>query len=111
MNSSHNCPICKNILTDDDAFDKIYQDLSCRSNKNHFYGIRLKNNETIVIKYRFSENNINFHTKIDFESNNLVIWRRPGLSKNFLQTTENIKLDFSNVEKLNRKIKTYLLFS
>ena len=104
------CPICKRELKEDHMIS--YQDYHCfPSLLGHHYAARIKDDQIIQIKIRLrAMNGSNLFLKVYFNQGYSEVWSK-------LNDTNRIKInhvfmpDFNNLVKLEKKMKTYLLFS
>ena len=109
----NNCPICKSeleleIRNRSSAIETTIQ--YCRYNSdNHFYGKQLLKDDIIKLKIRLIENNNYLNIRFDYELNFMEVWSDSDFNRIRIEYT--FVPDFSDIEKLKSKIKTYLLFS
>jgi hypothetical protein len=107
----YQCPICQNEMVIDEHKIK-YVDYVCRFDlDDHLYMHRVCQDKIMQLKIRFTEpDHSRIYVKIYYDQGKSEVWTRS-------QDNERIKighvfdLDFSEIDKLKRKIKTYLLFS
>lgn len=116
--NQHACPVCQVTLLKEDKLK--YIDYYCKhSRDDHSYGVRYVRGELIKIKVRFREPNkdklyIKFHYDLDY----IEVWSVKYCSENVdpdvpvrIPIAGTFVPDFSDVDKLKQKIKTYLIFS
>lgn len=108
-NIPKHCPICKKDLEMDSEFSTTKIDFVCRRD-NHFYGHRIKNDQVTMLKARVMDENKNkFYLKSYYDKGIMEIWTKANDAKRTI--INNIfEPDFSDIDKLIVKIKTYLLF-
>ncbi|CAB4196600.1 hypothetical protein UFOVP1290_120 [uncultured Caudovirales phage] len=119
----HICPICQSEMTS--GYGKIiYQDFSCRKDlDNHIYLYRYyeafnkanslnQNSEHISeLKFRLTESDgFKLYVKIYYDQYRSEVWTKTNDNKR-INIPKIITLDFSDLDKLKSKIKTYLIFS
>ncbi len=113
----HVCPICQSEMVYD--YGKIiYQDFSCRKDlDSHIYLYRYYKekldytNHISELKFRLSDpDGSKLYTKIYYDQNRSEVWTKTNDNKR-VNIPKVISLDFSDLDKLKCKIKTYLLFS
>lgn len=109
--STHHCPICnQNLIKDDEYMDTT--DYTCNHNRdNHFYIKRIdKDNNTLKIKFRITDaDGSKYYMKVQYDHGNLEVWT--GTSKTRIAIPHTFVPDFTDLSKLQNKIKTYLTFS
>lgn len=101
------CQICNSELSIDESDgEHSYLDFVCRSN-NHFFGIRVKNGEVTTKKIRATEQNANYYCKINYNLGISEIWKDNN-KRYTIHTTPDF--DYSNLNNICLKLKTYLTF-
>lgn len=103
-----NCPICQSELVLENKTKS--KDYSCISD-DHFYAHRVKENTITKLKVRFVEPNGNkLYFKINYDLGISEVWTKAN--DNRRTTIDTIFTpDFTDINKLKSKIKTYLVFS
>ena len=109
----HHCKICKSEM----VISLLDRSFYCRNNANdHFYGERFLADTLMKIKIRLTdEGGEKLYISFDYKSNTTEVWSR----KLSLRDNDTVKIpidgtfipDYSDINKLKSKIKTYLLFS
>lgn len=106
----HQCPICQNSLSEEEVFHQSEEkDFVCHK-ENHFFGARLKDNKPIALKLRLTDGKDKLYLRINYEANYSSIWTKADEPRP-IKVPGVISSDFSDLDKIKRKIKTYLLFS
>lgn len=111
MNTTRSCPICgaEAKLHDNSSNDSNVRDYYCNSD-NHHFSERVRDNEQIVVKYRINPGKRRMYLKVYHLSNYSEIWE--GIDAPSRVKVEHIiKPDFSNLDALVNKLRTYLVFS
>lgn len=118
ISSTRNCPICFKELSKD-KWSKHHQDFSCRQ-KDHGFFVRLFNNNLLKLKIRFPKNKNEVSgnqliIKINYDLNTTEIWEAgvPAYSEeayNKITLPASFHSDFSDLQKLRNKVKSYILF-
>lgn len=112
-----NCPICTCELSLSEETSSLHKNsiYSCRAfTKNHMYSLLLSEDSKILkFKLRLTNDDDSKITcKIHYDSGYSEVWT--GISFNLsdrININHIIELDFSNIEKIKKKLKTYMLFS
>ena len=109
----YNCPICQRKLTKEHKISHI--DYHCYPPLlDHHYAKRVdRENKLLQVKIRLTEeNDTTLYYKIDLEENQSYVWTKPGaIDKNRIKIDYAIIPDFTDLEKLKLKLKTYIIFS
>ncbi len=113
MKSKQICPICTKDMIEENKIK--YIDYYCRERADHFYACRILNNEQIKIKMRFTDTLENgtkekLFLKVNFDEGTSQVWTKNN-DNNRIQIDQIFNPDFSDLDKLKVKIRTYLLFS
>lgn len=116
MTDQHNCPICQKQLRKHDMIK--YIDHECRT-EEHFYGKRIIQGEMTKLKLRITEpEGEKFYIKFNYDRDLTEVWSIKIVNGYEVHDkSKRIPIigtfvpDFSDLEKLKQKIKTYLLFS
>lgn len=103
------CPICQRLLKEDDGMKDVYNCFP--STDSHAYSVRLENDKPLIMKFRLSPGETKLYTRINFVDNFSEVWTRPGDPQSKIRINHAFLPDFSDLPKLEEKIKTYLLFS
>lgn len=107
----HICPLCHAPLTEDAPSTSGSIDYHCMRADDHYYAHRVKNNEITKVKVRFTEfdgDRLTF--KINYDQGTCQFWtQRSEHNRTEIQTI--FTPDFSDIDKLKTKIKTYMIFS
>lgn len=119
MTELHQCPICTKLL---DKQDKIkYIDYHCMQD-DHYFGERFVHQELTKVKIRFREpNQEKFYIKFHYDTDFTEVWsiKPPPDGMEVDEYTKPARIpisgtfvpDYTDIDKLKQKIKTYLLFS
>jgi hypothetical protein len=105
-----NCPICNNPLEPsykDQEF--FFTDRRCATSKSiseHFYIERLLNSTNEIVKMKLRIDNT--FLKINYDTKTTQMWE---IDKEIVSVDGIFEPDFSDIDKLKRKIKTLLTFS
>jgi hypothetical protein len=105
------CPICQIKLTYYGASDNT--DYECYPPAvDHHYAERVVENKTAIIKIRLGSINDRIAIRINYNKNLTEVWRvgPPATSKKTI-INHTFVPDFSDLNKLRDKIRTYVLFS
>ena len=85
----------------------ILNDYFCRSS-DHFFAKRFIKDEIVKIKFRINDSNDSYiYGKINYDESTTEIWKTDSKKFKIDCITD---FDFSDNEKLLKKLKTYLLF-
>ena len=86
---------------------KISKDYFCRSS-NHFFAKRLIKDEITKIKFRLEDSDkSNIYIRVNYDEGNTEIWKTDSKKFKIDCVTD---FDFSDHEKLLKKLKTYFIF-
>lgn len=116
MTEQHNCPICQKQL---ERINKIkYIDYQC-AGEEHYYGKRIKDSVLTAVKIRFKESDgSKLYIKFYYDTNVTEVWSKKPLDQTDQYSKQNripidrtFVPDFTDLDKIKQKIKTYLLFS
>lgn len=116
--NQHACPVCSATLVKEDKLK--YIDYYCKHNRDdHSYGIRYVKDELTKVKVRFREpNKDKLYIKFHYDLGHMEVWGIKNHPENVdpdvpvrITIAGTFIPDFSDVEKLKQKIKTYLIFS
>lgn len=111
MEEDNVCPICKEHLVPVDSSSNTYNDYHCTTGKNHFFAKRLAMGQLLKVKLRLpDQGNSYLYMKVNFDENSTQVWKKSS-EKQRINIDHATSLDFSDIEKIKNKIKTYLLFS
>lgn len=103
------CPICNRELTE--SKDTKHTDYSCYPpKKDHHYAERFVEEIKTAIKVRLSPPEGRIFFKIYYERQCMDIWTVPEQREKIL-VNHLFEPDFTDVQGLFHKMKTYLLFS
>lgn len=104
------CPICHRQLRIRKHNNVI--DYDCYpSPDDHHYAERIENDSPTIVKIRISPKQHTLFVKVNIDSNTSEIWTTPDDTINRITVNYNIPLDFSDLHKLENKIRTYLMLS
>lgn len=110
MEENNICPICKNTLSVSDTSTQSYADYHC-NHKDHFFAKRMMMGQLIKVKLRVPDkDNPPLYIKVNFDDNSTQVWKKHSTIPR-INIDHACKLDFSDLDKIKNKIKTYLLFS
>lgn len=104
----YSCPICHLEMK---PSDKPYKnDFNCKASDDHIYIHRIKDDQISKIKIVFSDNDNRLFMKVNYDEGFTEVWTK---SNNDYRTVIQSVFtpDFSDIERLKSKIKTYLTFS
>ena len=105
----HTCPLCQKDL---DIENKIkYIDYSCTTSDDHYFAKRIKGDEMIKMKVRFTDpDGEKLYFKINYDLGGSQVWTKSN--DNIRTEIQSVFIpDFSDITKLKNKIRTYLVFS
>jgi hypothetical protein len=106
---NNQCPICKSEMNKNDLVS--YIDYFCWPIKeDHHYSRRIRGTELQIEKIRISTKEETFYLKLDYSNILSEIWTKPNGSHK-VQLDHLINVDFTDLNKLEEKLKTYILFS
>lgn len=102
------CPICQATLKID-KFNNIIEEKCIANIEDHFYCTRSSKNDFISKqKIRLKDNEHNLVIVINHDQQTCEVWRDDDSKK--ISVPISFQADFSDLEKIKQKIKTYLLF-
>lgn len=106
----HICPLCNDYLSGDTTPNK-HTDYSCVKSADHYYAKRIKNDELTKIKFRLTDpDGKKLYIKINYDQGITQVWTKSN--NNIRSEIQSVfEPDFSDIEKLKNKLKTYLVFS
>ena len=109
----HNCPICQSQLEPQDH-KILYQDYLCKKNIDHhayMYRYRPAQNEMVQLKVRITdEDGSKIYFKVYYDQNRSEVWTRSNDNQR-ITIDHAFVPDYSDLEKLKQKIRTYIIFS
>lgn len=106
----HVCPICKRELTEQHQI--AFKDYHCFPPPvDHHYSKRIKDDKLVTIKVRLSPLLERLFFKINFMEGYTEVWTKPDKKESRVRVNQTFTPDFSDLNTLFKKIKTYLLFS
>ena len=106
----HLCPICKRALTKEDLFK--YVDYLCwPTKKDHHYVERIRNGHLDIIKVRISPKDSKLFFKINYEKGFTECWVGGAHDANRIKIENTFVPDFTDMTKLEAKIRIWLLLS
>lgn len=108
LNDKHFCLVCGNEMTMDHKIE--YADYYCALRDTHHFSYRVKENRMIKLRVRLGEGRDKIQLKVHYDDGYSEIWRS-SRSVNRPRINHIIAPDFTDLEKLKNKIKTYLLFA
>ena len=100
------CPICKADLEADLKEHKDYDDYKCVRD-SHFYVHRLHGKELTKLKFRLGD----YYMKVNFDDGNSQIWAQGAAVFDRVNFNKAEMPDFSDLDKISRKIEILLTFS
>jgi hypothetical protein len=112
-----NCPICNKKMSVENKIK--YIDYKCVTDE-HYYGVRIVEDtftnelRPLKVKIRLGDDKVkSFLLKINYDEGFSEVWTRSGKteSANRSRIEKVFTPDFSNMDKLLNKIKTYIVFS
>ncbi len=102
------CPICQRVLTEEHKIS--YIDYYCSpSREDHHYAVRFKGDEVIKMKVRLTDSQSTLYVKMNFDEGYLEVWTKEN--QNRIKINQTFTPDFTEIDKLKTKIRTYLTFS
>ena len=106
----HNCPLCQAEL---EVNNKLkYIDYSCVYKDDHYYAKRIKDGELTKVKVRFTDptSGEKLYLKINYDLGGSQVWTKSN--DNVRTEIQSVWVpDFSDIDRLKNKIRTYLVFS
>jgi len=107
----HLCPICQRKLTAEDERNEI-TDYHCFPPPNdHHFSKRIKNDQVQKIKIRLSPDGNKLYLKINFDEGYSQVWTRPDDESSRIKINHVFEPDLSDLNALQQKLRTYLIFS
>lgn len=112
-NIDNHCVICKKEMEIDER--PKYSDYTCRTEDDHFFAKRIKDDTLLKLKVRFSESGSKIYLKINFDEGFSEVWSNTNTKGH--NNTQRVRIDsifepdFSDIQKIKSKIITYLTFS
>jgi hypothetical protein len=106
----HNCPICQTKLAREHKIS--YIEYHCFPPRDdHHYAKRIKREDSSMLQFkvRLTESGNNLYLKVDTENGQSFVWSKAG-SDERVKIDQIVSTDFSDIDKLREKIKTYLVF-
>lgn len=103
-----NCPVCHHEMYVR-KFSDPTTDYICEGNNDHWFGIREEYNKTIYLKVRFTQSHNKYYLMINYPKNLTQVWT--AKNKTRIRIHSVFTPDFSDINKLMNKIKTYLVLS
>lgn len=109
---SYKCLLCnKKMVCDNDnkviSSSDLVKDYFCRSS-DHFFAKRFIKNNVTKIKFRLQDHDGSYlYSRINYDECNTEIWKTDSKKFKIDSVTD---FDFSDHEKLLKKLKTYLIF-
>jgi hypothetical protein len=109
----HQCPICQNKLEPQE--NKIlYQDYVCRYNldsHSFIYRYRPAVNEVAQLKVRITDDDgSKLYFKVYYDQDRSEVWTRTNDNQR-INIEHAFVPDYSDLDKLKQKIRTYIIFS
>lgn len=103
------CPICQAALKRD-SFNNIIEEKCISDAEDHFYCTRSYAQDEIILKQkiRLKDNEHNLIIVIHHDQQTCDVWRDDDKKK--ISVPISFQADFSDLDKIKQKIKTYLLF-
>ena len=101
------CPICQSSLKIE-KFGETTEERCIFNIEDHFFCTRSKDSFISKQKIRLKDNENNLVVVIDYDQQTCEVWRNDDDKKIFVPIA--FQADFSNLDKIKQKIKTYLLF-
>lgn len=107
----HLCPICQRKMTKEDKIK--YKDYYCSPvQSDHHYSVREVKKIETKIKIRLSDSNGNLYLLVNYVEGFLQVWTKADIPhEQRTQINQIFYPDFTQIEKLRAKIRTYLTFS
>lgn len=106
------CPICQAQLKREKLDSSLVEEKCIADIESHFYALRISeleySNLILKQKIRLKDNEHNLIIVINHDQQTCDVWRDDDTKKISVPLT--FQIDFSNLEKIKQKIKTYLLF-
>ncbi len=108
---TYSCPICQKEMTKEHKIKFI--DYYCDPPQpDHHYSIRYVDTQVMKVKVRLTDvkHRDTLFFKIDYVEGNTQVWITPNDPKRTV-IPQTFTPDFSQIDKLRAKIRTYLVFS
>jgi len=111
--SKNKCLICnKKLEREDNSSIKRkwakQHDFICRNDSKHFFAMRRMGETVVKLKFRIEDDDeSNIFVQLNYDQSFTEIWKKDS---NKIKIESFPSLDFSDIEKLKKKIKTYLVF-
>lgn len=104
------CPICKRLLTHEHKIS--YIDYYCHPSKpDHHYAVRLVHDQIVQMKIRLSKTKNKLFFKINYTDNYSEIWTQADDNMTRVRIEYTFTPNFEDLEKLENKVRTYMLLS
>lgn len=108
INEKHFCLICGKEMT---LAHKInYADYHCAHQDGHHFAYRIKENSMTKLRIRLGEGADKIHLKVHYDQGYSEVWSK-SRSVNRPRINHIVSIDFTDLDKLKNKLKTYLLFA
>ena len=105
----YNCKICGREMEKSKMSRTGYLDRSCKSQDDHHFSYRTRDDDIIKMRIRLLDGNISLRLKIHYDLNYSEAWTVAG-SNNRIHINSIVVPDFSDLDKLKNKIRTMLVF-
>jgi len=102
------CPICNKKLTVQLMIQ--YNDYFCNAAKDHHFSERVVGEERKMVKFRVSSGKQRLYCKFDYGNGYSEIWEGAE-NANRVRVEQVFEPNYSSVEGLVSKLRTYLVFS
>lgn len=106
--SNMKCPICLSLMRLDNKTE--YDNYDCSKNSDHYLSQRLFKGEKMKLKIKLNElNGDRYHLLINYDAGTSEVWmynQSSGKTEKIIVKNVN-EPDFTNLDKLKLKIRTY----
>lgn len=103
------CPLCHNEMICESKLLAPIADYICRNKEDHWFAERVENTKIIYMKMRINENERSYYLIINYTKNIMQVWSHKDRRRILIRHV--FVPNFSNLDKLKNKIKTYLVLS
>jgi hypothetical protein len=105
-NDKHFCLVCHQEMSV--THELLWSEYFCSQPDHHFY-YRVSNHRMTTLRVRFGEGDKKMFLKVYYHAGCSEVWSR-SRSINRIKINRIIVPDFTDLDKLKNKIKTYLVF-
>lgn len=109
MEQKRLCAICNRVMDHHNAI--AYIDFTCKKDQDHHVLIeRFRDNQLVKLKTRLMDEGTKLYVKFHFDRNQIEVWTKTN-DANRIIVDSIFEPDFSDLNKIKQKIRTYLIFS